>query len=119
MNYLDPKDQLSGFKVNKARGGGTVNFGANVTQAFLARNKLDYIVRSHEVQMQGYSVLHEGLCITVFSAPNYCGEVGNLGAVLRYDQPDSMEPGIMQFAPASYIKAQQAAKLKSDENNAQ
>ena len=27
--------------------------------------------RSHEVKDEGYEVAHGGLCITVFSAPNY------------------------------------------------
>lgn len=46
-------------------------FGPDVTKKFLQKNKLDYIVRSHEVKQEGYEVIHDGKCITVFSAPNY------------------------------------------------
>jgi hypothetical protein len=28
----------------------------------------------------GYAIEHDGLCITVFSAPNYVDQVGNKGA---------------------------------------
>lgn len=115
----DPKDNLDGFRANKARGGGTVQFGANVTQHFLACNNLHYIVRSHEVEMQGFRSLHDGLCITVFSAPNYCGNVGNLGAVIRYDQPTSSQPTVVQFAPASFVKAELAQKQQVKDNGSQ
>lgn len=48
-----------------------IQFGPDVTEAFCKANKLDYIIRSHEVKDMGYEVAHNGQCITVFSAPNY------------------------------------------------
>jgi len=57
-------------------------FGPDVTRAFLDSNKLDYIIRSHEVKDEGYEVTHDGKCITVFSAPNYCDTMGNKGAFI-------------------------------------
>ena len=48
----------------------------DVTKAFLAKNNLEYVVRSHEVKADGYEVMHDGKCITVFSAPNYCDSCG-------------------------------------------
>jgi len=58
-------------------------FGPDVTRKFLADNNLDYIVRSHEVKDNGYEVNHDGKCITVFSAPNYCDSMGNKGAFIN------------------------------------
>jgi serine/threonine-protein phosphatase 5 len=40
--------------------------------------------RSHEVKEEGYLVEHDGRCITVFSAPNYCDQMGNKGAFIRF-----------------------------------
>ncbi|CAH0728578.1 unnamed protein product, partial [Brenthis ino] len=57
-------------------------FGPDVTANFLQKNKLDYIIRSHEVKNDGYEIAHDGKCITVFSAPNYCDTMGNLGAYI-------------------------------------
>lgn len=51
--------------------GVSCQFGPDVTERFLEQNKLQYIVRSHEVKAEGYEVTHSGKCITVFSAPNY------------------------------------------------
>lgn len=51
--------------------GVSCQFGPDVTESFLEKNKLDYIIRSHEVKAEGYEVTHSGKCITVFSAPNY------------------------------------------------
>lgn len=60
-----------------------LQFGPDVTKRFLELNNLDLLVRSHEVKEQGYVVEHDGRCVTVFSAPNYCDQVGNKGAVIN------------------------------------
>jgi len=35
--------------------------------------------------MQGYEVEHGGKTITIFSAPNYCDQMGNKGAFIHLD----------------------------------
>ncbi|XP_037072171.1 serine/threonine-protein phosphatase 5-like [Pollicipes pollicipes] len=57
-------------------------FGPDVTDEFVRTNRLDYVVRSHEVKATGYEVAHGGKCITVFSAPNYCDTMNNKGAFI-------------------------------------
>ncbi|KAI8097419.1 Metallo-dependent phosphatase-like protein [Halteromyces radiatus] len=66
--WSDPQPEL-GRGASK-RGVG-VQFGPDVTKNFLERNKLDMLIRSHEVKENGYVIEHEGKCVTVFSAPNY------------------------------------------------
>lgn len=51
------------------------------------------LIRSHEVRANGFSVEHDGLCVTIFSAPNYCGTVGNKAAFLRFDLKNDEEKG--------------------------
>lgn len=46
-------------------------FGPDVTDAFLQRNNLKCLIRSHVWQQDGYAIEHNGKCITIFSAPNY------------------------------------------------
>lgn len=62
-----------------------VAFGPDVTKNFLENNGLDLLVRSHEVKEEGYAVEHDGYCVTVFSAPNYVDQMGNLGAFIRFE----------------------------------
>lgn len=59
------------------------SFGPDITSAFLEHNDLSLLIRSHEVKEEGYLVEHGGKCITVFSAPNYCDQMGNKGAFIH------------------------------------
>ena len=77
------------------RGVSSKEFGEDVTKAFLAHNNLDLVVRSHEVKQEGYEVMHDGKCVTIFSAPNYCDQMGNKGAIMIFDK--DMVPTFRQF----------------------
>eukprot|EP00903_Cladosiphon_okamuranus_P017863 g16439.t1 len=70
-------------------------FGPDITKAFLEGNDLKLLVRSHEVKEEGYLVEHDGKCITVFSAPNYCDQMGNKGAFIRFGS--DLEPQFTTF----------------------
>ncbi|KAH1153999.1 hypothetical protein GYH30_049579 [Glycine max] len=74
-----------------------LSFGADVTKRFLQENNLDLVVRSHEVKDEGYEIEHDGKLITVFSAPNYCDQMGNKGAFIRFEAPD-LKPNIVTFS---------------------
>lgn len=78
-----------------------IAFGPDVTKEFCSNNNLDYIIRSHEVKQSGYEVAHNGKCITVFSAPNYCDTMGNDGAIIRLEGP-SLRPEFVRFEAASH-----------------
>lgn len=62
------------------------SFGPDVTESFLDRNGLSLLVRSHEVKEEGYVVEHNGKCVTIFSAPNYCDSMGNKGAFIHFEK---------------------------------
>jgi len=70
-------------------------FGPDITAAFLEKNNLSLLVRSHEVKEEGYLVEHGGKTITVFSAPNYCDTMGNKGAFIHFDS--SLKPKFTQY----------------------
>ena len=91
--WSDPQTE-SGRATSK-RGTG-VQFGPDITENFLQRNGLDLVIRSHEVKAEGYEVSHNGRCITVFSAPNYCDQMGNKGAFIHLQAP-ALEPKFTTF----------------------
>ncbi len=70
-----------------------LSFGPDVTENFLSHNQLQVIVRSHEVKDEGYEVEHGGKLITVFSAPNYCDQMNNKGALLKVTFPPEHPEG--------------------------
>ncbi|OII75616.1 serine threonine protein phosphatase [Cryptosporidium andersoni] len=96
--WSDPHDRNG--RSPSPRGVGC-NFGPDITQKFLQDNNLDYIIRSHEVKQEGYSVDHNGNCITVFSAPNYCDSMGNKGALVKIHEHD-LKPNFVQFSAAPH-----------------
>jgi serine/threonine-protein phosphatase 5 len=72
------------------------SFGPDYTENFLRANNLSLLVRSHEVKEEGYVVEHNGKCITIFSAPNYCDQMGNQGAFIRFES--DLVPRFTQFS---------------------
>jgi serine/threonine-protein phosphatase 5 len=74
-----------------------VAFGSDVTEDFLKTNGLKLVIRSHEMKENGYEKEHGGKCITVFSAPNYCDQMGNKGAFIHLDGK-TMTPKYTTFA---------------------
>ncbi|PAN16747.1 hypothetical protein PAHAL_3G083000 [Panicum hallii] len=92
--WSDPQPQLGR---GPSKRGVALSFGADVTKKFLQENNLDLIVRSHEVKDEGYEIEHDGKLITVFSAPNYCDQMGNKGAFIRFTAPE-MKPDIITFS---------------------
>lgn len=81
--WSDPQQQ-NGYRVNKSRGGGGL-FGPDVTQHFLNKHKLKVMIRSHQCKEEGYDTMHEGNCLTIFSASNYYDQDSNKGAVMKFE----------------------------------
>jgi len=82
MLWSDPKPSTDGWSDNFERGI-SYYYGRNVIDLFLNKNEFDLICRSHQVVEDGYEFGYEKKLITIFSAPNYCGEFTNLAAVLK------------------------------------
>ena len=61
-------------------------FGKAVIQQFLGQYDFDLICRAHMVVEDGYEFWNERTLVTIFSAPNYCGEFDNFGAVMSVSE---------------------------------
>ena len=68
-----------------------------IAKKFLDENKLNLLIRSHEVKMEGYEVEADGKVITIFSAPNYCDQMGNKGAIIKFTGAEKLEPTFEKF----------------------
>lgn len=79
--WSDPTDQDGRHR--SPRGGGLSCFGPDVAARFCDENGLLCVIRSHEVCEGGFGWQRGGRVLTVFSAANYVGQVGNLGAVVH------------------------------------
>jgi serine/threonine-protein phosphatase PP1 catalytic subunit len=58
----------------------------DVVTNFLKVNELDLICRAHQVVEDGYEFFGKRQLVTIFSAPNYCGEFDNSGALMSVDE---------------------------------
>ncbi|XP_062711459.1 serine/threonine-protein phosphatase rdgC isoform X2 [Aedes albopictus] len=96
--WSDPQHN-EGCRPNSLRGAGTY-FGPDVTNKFLQRYKLQYLVRSHECKPDGHEIMHGGKVITIFSASNYYEIGSNKGAYLKLD-PQLDTHFVMYTAAAS------------------
>jgi serine/threonine-protein phosphatase PP1 catalytic subunit len=61
-------------------------FGADIVASFLEDNELDLLVRAHQVVEDGYEFFAGRRLVTLFSAPNYCGEFDNAGGMISVDE---------------------------------
>jgi serine/threonine-protein phosphatase PP1 catalytic subunit len=82
--WADPQADIAGWDVNE-RGCSWV-FGPDVVSTFLRKQDLDLVVRAHQVVEDGYEFFAKRQLITIFSAPNYCGEFDNAAAMLSIDE---------------------------------
>lgn len=72
----------------------------------------DLLVRSHEVKPEGFEYQKGGKVLTVFSAPNYCDQMGNKGAYIRFQGAD-MSPQITSFEKVDHPKVPPMAYANS------
>jgi serine/threonine-protein phosphatase PP1 catalytic subunit len=79
--------------------GVSFTFGGDVVRQFLRRHDLDLVVRAHQVVEDGYEFFAGRELVTVFSAPNYCGEFDNAGAMMTVD--DTLMCSFQILKPAS------------------
>ncbi|SPP75412.1 serine/threonine-protein phosphatase alpha-2 isoform-like [Drosophila guanche] len=82
--WSDPDAKIMGWGENDR--GVSVTFGADIVGKFVHRHKFDLICRAHQVVEDGYEFFAKRQLITVFSAPNYCGEFDNAGAMMSVDE---------------------------------
>jgi serine/threonine-protein phosphatase PP1 catalytic subunit len=82
--WSDPDGNTTGWGDNDR--GVSFVFGADVVTSFLEEQDLDLMVRAHQVVEDGYEFFAGRRLVTLFSAPNYCGEFDNAGGMISVDE---------------------------------
>jgi len=95
LMWSDPDDR-TGWGISPRGAGYT--FGRDISQKFNHTNSLRYIVRAHQLVMDGYQWQHEEAILTLFSAPNYCYRCGNQAAIMQLDENSNNH--IISYDPA-------------------
>jgi serine/threonine-protein phosphatase PP1 catalytic subunit len=83
--WSDPDENATDFFGVNERGI-SVTFSKKLLEQFLKDNNLDMLIRAHQVVEEGYEFFGDKKCVTVFSAPNYCGMFDNSGAMIVVDE---------------------------------
>jgi len=82
--WSDPDKDIKGWAENER--GVSYVFGQEIVDAFLKKHELDLVCRAHQVVEDGYEFFAKRQLVTVFSAPNYCGEFDNSAALMSVDE---------------------------------
>eukprot|EP00698_Gefionella_okellyi_P004519 TRINITY_DN14148_c0_g1_i1.p1 TRINITY_DN14148_c0_g1~~TRINITY_DN14148_c0_g1_i1.p1 ORF type:complete len:309 (+),score=42.47 TRINITY_DN14148_c0_g1_i1:74-1000(+) len=83
LMWSDPDPEKEGFTLSQRGAGYT--FGKDIIDKFLRTNKVEHVLRAHQLCMDGYQTLWNKLS-TVWSAPNYCYRCGNVASVCEVDE---------------------------------
>ncbi|CCE65901.1 hypothetical protein TPHA_0N01200 [Tetrapisispora phaffii CBS 4417] len=105
--WSDPNPQTQTWSLNDR--GVSFTFGKRAVADFCSKFKFDLIIRGHMVVEDGYEFFAKKKLVTIFSAPNYCGEFENWGAVL------SVTTGMM--CSFELLKPHSLRQKKSKKNN--
>ena len=98
--WSDPDKEATEYDEND--GGVSAIFGEKVVIIFNKNNDLDLIIRAHQVVDDGYEFFANRQLITIFSAPNYCGEFDNSAGIMIID--DSLTCSLKVLRPVENPK---------------
>jgi serine/threonine-protein phosphatase PP1 catalytic subunit len=82
--WSDPDLDVQGWGDNDR--GVSFTFGKETISNFLRKHQLELICRAHQVVEDGYEFFAKRQLVTIFSAPNYCGEFDNKGAIMDVNE---------------------------------
>jgi serine/threonine-protein phosphatase PP1 catalytic subunit len=102
--WSDPSETAVDWEDNER--GVSYCFGKAIIFEFLQRHDFDLVCRAHMVVEDGYEFFNDRTLVTVFSAPNYCGEFDNFGAVMSVNEELLCSFELLKPLDASALKLQ-------------
>lgn len=98
--WSDPSDAIDTF--NPSFRGMGYTFGKGAAKQFMESNGIDLIIRGHECVKNGCTYSLDDKVLTVFSASNYCGLVGNESGIVIIKRTGELE--MKRFPSLEYLK---------------
>ena len=81
--WADP-DDVPGWADNER--GVSYIFGQSIVKEFCKKHEIDLVCRAHQVVEEGFEFFANRNLVTIFSAPNYCGEFDNDASIMDVDE---------------------------------
>jgi serine/threonine-protein phosphatase PP1 catalytic subunit len=120
--WADPCPDVETWEENDR--GTSVCFGGQPLEDFRARFGFDLVCRAHQAVMTGYEFpFFPNLSVlTLFSAPNYCYQFDNRGAIMKVDENlfctfCVLEPRVIQRAPLGKLRLGTPPKAINDDED--
>ncbi|TPX34704.1 hypothetical protein SmJEL517_g02672 [Synchytrium microbalum] len=107
--WSDPSEIAAEWEDNER--GVSYCFGKAIVTEFLAKHDFDLVCRAHMVVEEGYEFFNDRTLVTIFSAPNYCGEFDNKGGVMAVN--DDLLCAFEILQPLNLSKATIKSKRRS------
>ena len=82
--WSDPDRNVQGWGGNER--GVSVTFNEKTVEDIVEKLDIDLVCRAHQVVENGYEFFADKKLVTVFSAPNYCNQFDNHGAMMLVDE---------------------------------
>ena len=82
--WSDPDKNADGWGGNER--GVSVTFNENIVNKLVEDLDIDLVCRAHQVVERGFEFFADKKLVTVFSAPNYCNQFDNAGAMMMVDE---------------------------------
>ncbi|KFD53426.1 hypothetical protein M514_05690 [Trichuris suis] len=82
--WADPNHDGLGWEMNPR--GVSWLFGEDAVLEFCQRMDIDLVARAHQVVQEGYEFFAKRHLVTLFSAPNYGGDFGNIAGAMSVDE---------------------------------
>ena len=118
--WSDPTDSPNEWEDNER--GVSYCYNKVAINKFLNKFGFDLICRAHMVVEDGYEFFNDRSLVTVFSAPNYCGEFDNWGAVMTVSESllcsfELLDPLDKAALKLVMKKGRQERKLANEQQN--
>lgn len=82
--WSDPCEETTDWDTNER--GVSFVFSKEIVRKFNEKNGIDLLVRAHQVVEDGYEFFGDRKLVTIFSAPDYCGEYTNSAGMMIVEE---------------------------------